>query len=135
MSRYSRILCFAAAAALWARSASAQSREADAARVYSAAFDFLFHQTKGESPRTIVLIDSTTWDAGEVAYKGELKQPHVTQIDKEAIEDFEALSHRPVLLTKSAFSYRLPIVLLTLPEFLRLDTLGRQIVKTSPYMS
>lgn len=135
MIRNAGLISFAVATALWASPASAQSREADAANVYSAAFDFLFSQYKRESPGTIVLMDSTSPDAGSVAYKGKLDQPHHSAIDRETIEDFEQLNRRPSLLSKSAFSYRLPIILLSLPEYFRLDSAGRRMLRDRrPYI-
>ncbi len=133
MTQYRRFLCFAVTAGFWGIPSFAQSREAEGAKVYSAAFDFLFGQYKGEAPRTIVLMDSTSWDAASVAYNGVLRQPHSSTVDPETIKDFEALNRQPILLTKAAFSYRLPIVLLTLKEFFRLDTLGRRILKQDPW--
>jgi len=112
---------------------SAQGPEAESKKVYSAAFDFLFRQYKGESPGTIVLMDSTSWDAGAVAYKGELLQPHQSQIDRETIKDFEELNRVPSFLPSTAVSYRLPIVFLTLAEWYRLDTAGRKILLKRPY--
>jgi hypothetical protein len=128
MTGYRRFLCFAVAAAFWGTPSFAQSRDAEAARVYSAAFDFLFGQYKGEFPRTIVLMDSTSWDAGSVAYNGVLLKPHASVVDPETIRDFELLSRQHTKVTKADFSYRLPIVLLTLREYFRLDTLGRAVL-------
>src|SRR5665647_1387929 len=135
MTRNKRLLGFVVATALWAPGISAQSREAESKKVYSAAFDFLFHQYKGESPGTIVLMDSTSWDAGNVAYKGELLQPHQSQIDRETIKDFEEFNRVPSFLPSTAVSYRAPIVFLSLPEWYRLDTAGRKILLKQPYSS
>jgi len=88
MTRYMRFLCFVVAAGFAATPSFAQSRDAEAARVYSAAFDFLFGQYKSESPRTIVLFDSTSWDAANVAYKGVIQQSHSSAVDPETIRDF-----------------------------------------------
>ncbi len=79
----------------------AQPREVESARVYAAMFDVLFHQGH-ESPGKIVLFDSTSWDAANLAYKGRLVPPHTSVVDVEVIEDFEKLNRSPSLLSPSA---------------------------------
>lgn len=130
MIRTARILGFAIA--LWPRPAAAQSREAEAAKVYSAAFDFLFHQSRGESPGMIVLMDSTTPRSAGIALKGRLLQSIISRIDADAIADFEAHTSHSAPLRRSAFSYSTPIVLISLADIARLDTAGRILMASVP---
>jgi hypothetical protein len=105
----------------------AQTREQESKRVYSAAFDFLFHDDNGESPGVIILLDSALMRPEGVAYRGKLLPAHRSRIDAQTISDFEKATVRPAAISLSSFSYRIPIVLLSLDEFRRLDAAGAKI--------
>lgn len=109
----------------------AQTREEESKVVYSSVFDSLFHQGS-ESPGMIVLKDSTSWEAGNVVYRGRLQQPHKSLIGQEVIDDFTARVVPPIAIDESFFSYSKPIAFIGNADAFRLDTLGK---KTAPPQS
>ena len=83
----------------------------DVIEVYRAVLDSLL-SLRGESPRLIVLPDSTFGGYSFCTRRPcEILPPHRTAIDSATLRAFDADRHRRAVTATPAFSYRIPIVL------------------------
>jgi hypothetical protein len=101
----------------------AQTREAEASKVYVTVLDALY-QSGPESPQFIVVGDSLSPRPEGISEHVRLLGPHTSEIDSSSIADFETRTTKRVPLP-AQFSYRVPVRVFRQADRVTLDSIGK----------